>query len=238
MSVEYKYGPRDLGDSADLAVSRLAAAIGEPARARMLFALMDDHARTSTELATIANISASTASVHLARLVREGLVTMLAQGKHHYYRLAGADVARALESLRVVTGARTAFVPRTPSVLRIARTCYDHIAGTIGVVLHDRMLALGWLERARGSTYAVTPAGDRSLGALGIEVDALAARRRKLAFGCLDWSERRHHLGGALAAALLETARRRRWVTQERDSRALAITALGRRELRARFGIT
>ena len=129
-------------------MSSIAAAIGEPARARMLYMLMDGHARTSTELAVVAGVSPSTASVHLGRLKDERLVTVLVQGKHRYHSLDGASVAAALEALSVVAGSpRPRFVPGTPSRLRSARTCYDHLAGTIGVALHDRLTALSWLRR-------------------------------------------------------------------------------------------
>jgi DNA-binding transcriptional ArsR family regulator len=123
----------------DVGVSRIAAAIGEPARARMLYCLMDGHARTSTELAVVAEVSPSTASVHLSRLKTERLVKVLVQGKHRFYSLEGPNVASALEGLSVLAGgSRDKFVPSTPSRLRAARTCYDHMAGTVGVALHDR----------------------------------------------------------------------------------------------------
>jgi DNA-binding transcriptional ArsR family regulator len=220
-------------------VSSIADAIGEPARARMLYSLMDGHARTSTELAVVAEVSPSTASVHLSRLKDERLVNVVAQGKHRYYSIANANVATALEALSVLAGGpRQRFVPTTPSRLRAARTCYDHLAGTIGVLLHDRFIALSWLEPAgRVKDYAITPAGERALDALGIDVDGLRRQRRRLAFGCLDWSERRPHLGGALAADVLRIALQRRWLRQDLDSRALTVTALGARELQKRFGI-
>src|SRR5580704_10245021 len=140
----------------DDAVSRIAAAIGEPARARILYCLVDGHARTSTELAMVADVSPSTASVHLNRLKTEHLVKVLIQGKHRYYSLEGPNVAMVLEGLSVLAGgARDQFVPTTPSRLRAARTCYDHLAGTVGVSLHDRFRALGWLSagsKIAGST--------------------------------------------------------------------------------------
>src|SRR3979490_2037819 len=124
---------------AEIAVSRIAAAIGEPARARMLFCLMDGHARTSTELAVVAGVSPSTASVHLHRLKAARLVKVLIQGKHRYYSLEGPDGANVLEGLSVLPGgSREKFVPTTPSRLCAARTCYDHMAGRAGVSLHDR----------------------------------------------------------------------------------------------------
>jgi hypothetical protein len=199
----------------------------------MLYNLLDGHARTSTELAMVAEVSPSTASVHLKRLKLERLVKVFVQGKHRYYSLEGPRVARALEGLSVLAGGgRSAFVPNTPSRLRAARTCYDHLAGTLGVSLHDRFQALGWL-----SGYDLTPAGVTAFAALGIDVDATRALRRRFAYACLDWSERRPHVGGALGAAILNVALKRKWVAQDLDSRALDVTSLGRREMLARFGL-
>ncbi|MDE3052778.1 MAG: helix-turn-helix transcriptional regulator [Gemmatimonadota bacterium] len=229
----------DAPHDVDAAVSRIAAAIGDPARARMLFTLLDDRARTSTELAHVAGVSPSTASAHLARLRDQRLVRVDAQGKHRYYRLDGARVARALEELSVLAGRpRHAFVPSTPDRLRGARTCYDHVAGALGVVLHDRFRSLGWLRAAADdSGYQITTKGVEGFGALGVRLDDARAARRRFAFGCLDWSERRSHLGGALGAAFLDLLLRRHWVARHRDDRALEVTALGRRELSSRLGV-
>lgn len=226
-------------DHAETAVSAIAAAIGEPARARILFCLMDGHARTSTELSVVANVSASTTSVHLDRLKATRLVNVQVQGKHRFYSLAGANVARALEGLTVLAGvSRRKLVPNTPNRLRVARTCYDHMAGALGVLLHDRLKALRWLSagtKDKNNAYDLTNDGTRALAGLGIEIEELRALRRRFACPCLDWSERRPHLGGALGAALLEVALKRKWVVQDLDSRALAITSYGRRELQSRF---
>jgi DNA-binding transcriptional ArsR family regulator len=223
----------------DAAVPRIAAAIGEPARARMLYCLMDGRARTSTELAVVGGVSPSTASVHLGRLKTARLVTVLVQGKHRYYSLNGESVARALEALNVLAGRpRPQFAPRTPSRLRAARTCYDHMAGTVAVALHDRLKALKWVTPdSPGGEYTLTTAGATALDALGIDLASTRALRRRFAFACLDWSERRPHLGGALGAALLELALRRKWVARDLDSRILSVTAAGRRDLLARFGV-
>ncbi|MGD1093401.1 MAG: helix-turn-helix transcriptional regulator [Bryobacteraceae bacterium] len=224
----------------DIAASRIAAAIGEPARARMLYCLVDGRARTSTELAVVADVTPSTASVHLQRLKTERLVKVFAQGKHRYYSLEGANVAAALEALSVLAGgSRDVFVPNTPNRLRAARTCYDHIAGTLGVLLHDRLQALGWLSVSSNvdNTYDITPAGAKAFESLGIDLDATRSLRRRFACACLDWSERRPHLGGALGAAILKVALKKKWVTQDLDSRALGITSLGRREILARFAL-
>ena len=233
------------GPGSDAAVARIAAAIGEPARARMLYCLADGRARTSTELAVVADVTPSTASVHLQRLKTQRLVKVFAQGKHRYYSLEGANVGAALEALSVLAGgSRDAFVPNTPSRLRAARTCYDHIAGTLGVSLHDRFTALGWLSvdsaAADGNgdnACDLTLKGTRAFEALGVDVEATRAQRRRFAYACVDWSERRPHLGGALGAALLNAALKRKWVVQDLDSRALEITGLGKRELLARFSL-
>jgi DNA-binding transcriptional ArsR family regulator len=222
----------------DTAVSRIAAAIGEPARARILYCLMDGHARTSTELAVVAGVSPSTASVHLQRLKAAHLIRVVVQGKHRYYSLEGPDVANVLEGLSVLAGgARDKFVPNTPNRLCAARTCYDHLAGRVGVSLHDRFRTLGWLSDDNNNAYELTSAGTRAFETLGINLEATRALRRRFACACLDWSERRPHVGGALGAALLKIALKKKWVTQDLDSRALAITRFGRREMLSRFGL-
>lgn len=225
-------------DRADLAAARIAAAIGEPARARMLYALMDGRARTSTELGVIAEVSPSTASIHLQRLKNEGLIQVAVQGKHRYYTLGGSRVAKTLESLNVLAGSVTPFEPSTPARLRDARTCYDHLAGTAGVQLHDRLVKMRWIHPADGSdAYDVTPSGAKALETLGIDIDDVRALRRRFAYACLDWSERRPHIGGAVGAALLGSFLKKRWLSQDLDSRALSVTSLGRREFNDRFGV-
>ena len=226
----------DVESATDLAAGRIASAIGEPARARMLYCLLDGHARTSTELGIVAGVSASTASVHLHQLQNANLVSVVAQGKHRYYRLRTPQVARVLENLSVLAGGHNRFVPNTPSRLRIARTCYDHAAGSLGVLLHDRILAMGWLSTNAGD-YNLTVAGAKAFMAAGIDAEAAHSARRRFAYPCLDWSERRPHIGGAIGAALLAYLLKRRWVVQEPDCRALSPTRTGRRELLARFEI-
>jgi DNA-binding transcriptional ArsR family regulator len=236
------YQSMDVSLYTDSVVSSIAAAIGEPARARMLYCLMDGHARTSTELAVVAGVSPSTASVHLHRLKKANLVKVLVQGKHRFYSLEGLDVARVLEGLSILAAVpRKQFVPSTPSRLRVARTCYDHLAGMVGVALHDRFRAFGWLSSTakrndKDDAYDVTPDGEKEFGAFGIDLEGARALRRRFACPCLDWSERRPHVGGALGAALLKVALKRKWVLRELDSRALHVTGLGRREMHARFG--
>src|SRR5271156_4341088 len=162
----------NVAEHPDLAVSKIAAAIGEPARARILYCLLDGHARTSTELAVVAEVTPSTASAHLNRLKTERLIKVFGQGKYRYYSLDGPNVARTLEGLSVLAGAsHDQFVPSTPSPLRAARTCYDHMAGAIAVSLHNRFKALGWLAAdSKGSdhAYELTQAGAKAFEALGI----------------------------------------------------------------------
>src|SRR5579864_2262170 len=176
----------------------------------MLYCLLDWHARTSTELTIIAGVSPSTASVHLHRLQDEALVKVLSQGKHRYYSLGGPNVARVLEGLSVLAaGSPGTFVPNTPNRLRVARTCYDHMAGTLGVLLHDRLKSLGWLFHSptgRDDAYELTTDGAMSLAALGLDIEGARAPRRRFAYACLDWSERRPHMGGSLGAALFTLA--------------------------------
>lgn len=223
----------------DIGVSQVAAAIAEPARTKILCSLMDGHARTSTELAAIAEVSASTASAHLARLKELALVRLHVQGRHRYYSLADKRVAQALEALMVIgQNSAPSFQARTPDRLQFARTCYDHMAGTLAVLLHDRMIEAGWLLEVDEQVYQLSEGGEALFESLGIEVKDLSRVRRRFACPCLDWSMRRPHLGGALGAALLQAAIKRKWLTQDLDSRALALTALGRKEISARFMLT
>jgi DNA-binding transcriptional ArsR family regulator len=212
----------------------------------MLYCLMDGRARTSTELAMVADVSPSTASVHLNRLKTDHLVKLLVQGKHRYYSLDGPNVAVVLEGLNVLAGGSSDhFVPTSPNQLRSARTCYDHMAGTVGVALHDRFRALGWFSASSNragskldsDAYDLSAAGTKAFEALGIDVAAIRTLRRRFACACLDWSERRPHLGGALGAAVLQVALNKKWVQHELDSRALGITKFGRRDMLARFGL-
>ena len=231
----------DVEDAADIAASDIAAAIGDPARARILYSLMDGHARTSTELSVVADVSPSTASGHLNRLKSARLVNVVVQGKHRYYNLAGLGVAEVLEGLVVLAGERrSAFIPRTPSRLRNARTCYDHLAGSVGVAIHDRFEELAWIviePAEKGGVYGVTSEGEAGFRALGIDMGATRRQRRRFACGCLDWSERRAHLAGAMGAALLEAALRQKWLRQELDCRAITVTSHGRSQFRRYLGI-
>lgn len=218
-------------------LARVASAIAEPARSRMLCCLLDGCARTSTELAVVSGVGAPTASAHLQRMKQLGLVNVWVQGRHRYYRLASADVAHALEALLVVASpAIRRFVPSTPAPLRMARNCYDHLAGTLGVAWHDRLRVMGWLVLAEDAIdYELTTLGVRELAELGVAAEL--PTRRRFAYPCMDWSMRRLHVGGALGASLLELGLKRTWLQRQLDSRALTVTAKGHRELDTIFGI-
>jgi DNA-binding transcriptional ArsR family regulator len=224
----------------DASISQVAAAIAEPARARMLCSLMDGRARTSTELAVIGEVSPSTASVHLARLKLQKLVKVLAQGKHRYYRLADERVATTLESLMVLAGTRAKpFVANTPAHLRWARTCYDHMAGELAVALHDRLFKNKWIAKASrdDGAYELTALGARELASRGIDMAPDLSGRRRIACACLDWSERQSHIGGVMGAALLRSSLRHKWILKDLDSRVLRVTRRGQKEFFDRFGV-
>jgi DNA-binding transcriptional ArsR family regulator len=231
----------DAESSADAMISRIATAIGEPARTRMLLSLMDGRARTSTELAMLADVTPSTASVHLNRLKDEKLVKVSAQGRHRYYSLQGPRVARVLEGLNVLAGGVGGrFVPNTPEALRKARTCYDHIAGAVAVALHDQFIQEGWLISDSGdgpNAYDVSRTGAKKLALIGIDVSEARALRRRFAYRCLDWSERRPHIAGALGAAILKHALASKWVSRDLNSRALLLTRFGERAIFEQLGI-
>ena len=222
--------------------TQIAALVGEPARAGMLHALMDGRALTASELARVAGITPQTASGHLSRLTAAGLLGVEQQGRHRYHRLASPAVARMLESMMqavaVLTPAPVQVGPRDPA-LRAARTCYDHLAGRLGVALADAMVASGHVELGDDAGL-VTDAGTVWLGRLGIDVDALATGRRSsrvLCRPCLDWSERRPHLAGAVGAALCAHSFGQGWIRRVRGSRAVAITPKGERAYREQLGL-
>lgn len=219
-------------------IARVAALIGDGARADILTALLADRALTATELAAIAGITKQTVSAHLAKLVEAGLLAVEAQGRHRYFRLAGADVAQLLESLMGVafrTGAlRLVPGPREPA-LRKARVCYDHLAGALGVLAYDGLCARGWLAGS-GTSLHLTQGGAEGLAAFGVDPAAAARQRRAFCRPCLDWGERRHHLGGALGAALLDRLYALRWASRAKGSRVVVFTARGEQAWREAFG--
>jgi DNA-binding transcriptional ArsR family regulator len=223
-------------------VAAAAALIGNPGRAAMLGALMDGRALPATELATAAGLSAAGASEHLAQLLAGGLLTVVREGRHRYYRLADERVTSVLEGLATLgqaqPGPRTSAKRQRDNPLRFARTCYDHLAGESGVLiasaLQDRML----LVPGEGKRFLVTPAGARWFAdKLGIEVGALKPARHGIACGCLDWTERRYHLAGPLGASLLRRCFDLGLLRRGKEHRAVRVTAAGARFLARELGV-
>jgi DNA-binding transcriptional ArsR family regulator len=242
---------------ADLAA--LGAALAEPARARIMLALGDGRALPATVLAAEAGVAPSTASEHLARLVAAGLLDVLPQGRHRYYRLAGPQVGELLEVLaRVAPTApvRSLRQGTRAEAVRTARTCYDHLAGRLGVELMGALIAAGHVTggdgrhdpettvhdrlsaRGRDLTYRLVPAGAAALTALGVDLPAADADGSIALRYCVDWTEQRHHLSGAVGKALADRLLELGWVRRADAGRAVHVTDLGRRELPAQLGVS
>ena len=214
-------------------IPRVANLFADPARARILSTLMDGTTRPAGELAYAANISAQSASAHLAKLVDGGLLVSEAQGRHRYFRIASADVAHAIESLASLSVAAQPRIPRSPLPSKSvpiqflhARTCYDHLAGETAVNVLEAILKAKWLTAA-GRDFRVTRLGEKQLAALDVDLAIARRSRRAFARACVDLTQRRPHLGGALGAALLDLYFARGWIARARHSRAVSITPKG-----------
>jgi DNA-binding transcriptional ArsR family regulator len=220
-------------------IAEIAALVGEPARANMLLALMDGRALTAGELAYAARVAPQTASGHLGKLVGARLLALEKQGRHRYFRLASPAVADLLEGLMAVAvdGAPRYRPPsRGDEALRLARACYDHLAGRLGVALADTFLSRGHIV-LDDDAGQVTAEGGRFFDEFGLDLACAESQRRRFCRPCLDWSERRRHLGGAVGAALAARCFELGWIERVKDSRAVTITASGRNGLLATFSI-
>jgi DNA-binding transcriptional ArsR family regulator len=221
---------------ADVDIAAPASLMGDATRATFLMALSQGHSLPASELARRARVTPSTASIQLAKLVEGGLLTVESNGRHRYYGLTDPNVATAIESLAVIAPRRPASSlkqARVGSELQAARTCYDHLAGALGVALLDA------LQRQRLLTTQLEPTkrGVKRFSELGIDVDELARRRRPLAKRCLDWTERRHHLAGSLGAALATRCFELGWIERLPSSRAVRATEKGHRALIREFSL-
>lgn len=220
-------------------IAEVAALVGDPARANMLCALLGGRALTATELAFAAGVSPQTTSGHLGKLHAARLVVLMKQGRHRYYRLAGQHVGQMLESImNVALTGPPRFQPksRLDDELRHARTCYDHIAGVVGVGLAELMTGREFVVLG-DEAGEVTPAGMDFLARLGVDLPAVRTKRRIFCRPCLDWTERRSHIGGAVGAALANRCFELKWIERVRDSRALTITPAGRKGLMEFFDL-
>jgi DNA-binding transcriptional ArsR family regulator len=231
----------------DVDLPAVAALIADPSRAAMLDALLSGGRHSARELAVAAGIAPSTATEHLDRLERGGLVVAERVGRRREVRLAGPEVGRALEGLAEIAPAKKVTGLRAwhhGEALRAARSCYDHLAGQAGVALADGLVAGGALELGDGA-FALTGRGAERLAGFGLDIDAILGAKRATARACVDWSERRPHVGGALGAALLDTLLDRRWVARAPQAggakatrgRVLRVTDAGRAGLRAALGV-
>lgn len=220
-------------------ITRIAAQIGEPARANILQALMGGQALTAGELALEAGVQPATASGHLRQMQDAGLISPHKQGRHRYFALSGPDVAHVLEALIGLAEQqghkRTRPGPRDPA-LRHARICYDHLAGTVAVRVFDSLTRQGFLKPG-GEALTLSPAGQTFFTDMGLDLPVLKAKRRPLCRVCLDWSERRSHLAGSLGAALYAHMLGNGWARRSKDSRLVTITPKGLTELQERFGL-
>jgi len=230
-------GEQDVADVADVAA--VARVLASPARTAMLELLLDGRAHPAGDLAREAGVALSTASAHLAELVEAGLVDAEPSGRQRRYRLTKPEVARAIEALAVVAPRRRVSSLRTASAaerLREGRTCYDHLAGRLGVALTDALIARRAL-RGRDGAFDVTRSGERLLGSMGVDVGAAREHRRPLTLACADWTERRSHLAGALGAELCDRLFELGWIARRGSGRAVALTDSGSTRLRELLGL-
>jgi DNA-binding transcriptional ArsR family regulator len=218
---------------------KVSALIGDPSRAAMLLSLMDGRALTASELANRARISPQTASSHLSKLVEGGLLALESHGRHRYYRLRNRQVAEALEgllSLAPPQPVRSLRESDEMKALAYARTCYDHLAGVIGVKLTEQMLSAEWLKENSGE-FQLTAIGEESLVKFGVDFSSMRRSRRAFARPCLDWTERRYHLAGALGAAIASRMFELQWLKRSPSNRSVHVTEEGRTGLSEVFGL-
>lgn len=226
--------------SDDVRMAEIAALVGDPARANILSALMGGRALTAMELSGAAGVSPQTTSGHLGKLAGANLIAGVKQGRHRYFRIATPQVAEMLEAIMaVVADAPPRYRPRSKAddAMRAARTCYDHVAGLLGVGLADR-LAERKLIVLGAEAGEVTPSGAEFLSKLGVELSAARTRRRLFCRPCVDWTERRPHIGGAVGAALASRLFELKWIERVHNSRVLMITPAGRRGLHETFALS
>lgn len=221
-------------------IATVASLVADPARTAMLIVLLDGRALPAGELAYAAGVTAQTASSHLAKLLSGGFLTVETEGRHRYYRLAGSHVAQALEGLSAIRPAepiRRMAISSKARDLRVARCCYDHLAGQIGVAVANGLQERRFLVPAAEKRFEVTPAGVEWFGSIGLEVGALKPSRRGVARQCLDWTERTHHLAGPLGVEFMRVICASGWLRRSNGSRAVQITPKGRVELKRQLGV-
>lgn len=215
-------------------IVRVGSILADPTRAEILATLMDGRAYTGSELARHVGVAASTASEHLSKLINEGMVTVEPQGRHRYFRM-NRSTAEMLESIGLATETATEIDVKAPASLVHARSCYDHLAGEVAVEMFDFMVEQGFIEPVEHTILKVTDSGHEFLEDLGLDMSTLADGSRPLARSCLDWTQRRHHLGGGAGAALLDTMLSKRWVVKGSRPRSITVTNLGKKQISSYF---
>ncbi len=224
---------------AEPSMASIGALIGSPARSAMLALLFDGRALTATELSHAAGVSAATASEHLGKLVSGGLLLCEKHGRHRYYKLAGDEVAEALEPLIHLVRHKPAPIREISpeqKQIRCARLCYDHIAGALGVSITTAMVDQGYLD-VQDRHYEITASGENFFAELGIDLESLRKARRQFAPQCLDWSERKPHVAGALGAAITDMAFELKWIERTKHRRIIKLTDLGREQFKQKLGL-
>jgi DNA-binding transcriptional ArsR family regulator len=223
--------------NATVSLSKAASLIADPSRSAMLWSLLGGESRPASELAMIANVSPQTASNHLRLLLDAGFLKAESAGRNRFFRLATPTVGVALESLAAAVGGKiNGIAQHSAPELVFSRTCYDHLAGELGVAILNRLREKNYL-REQERDYRLTTSGARFLDALAIDRDGTTAKRRRFAYPCLDWSQRVPHLGGALGAALLAWLFHSKTIARQRGTRAVRVTDTGRKVLNEAFQI-
>ncbi|HTX57176.1 MAG TPA: winged helix-turn-helix domain-containing protein [Candidatus Acidoferrales bacterium] len=221
-------------------VAEVGALIGDPGRAAMLMALIDGRELSASELALRAGVTPQAASAHLKKLTGAGMILGRTAGRHRFFRLASSEIGHALESLAAIASpVRIVALDQSTKFerMRAARSCYDHLAGRLGVAVTDALVSREAIAR-RGSAFVLARSAPRVFGDLAIDLDEVHSRRREFARACTDWTERRAHLAGSLGASLLELFLRNRWIARTPNDRSLRVTPEGTRELRRRLDLT
>jgi DNA-binding transcriptional ArsR family regulator len=220
--------------------ARVARLLASPARSSVVDALMAGKPLAAGELARVAGVGASTVSEHLTELVDGGLITVISSGRHRYFQLASTEVATALEALSLICPAvpvRSLRQSMAEDSLRLARLCYDHVAGAVGVAVLDQMISVGWVISGTGEDFDVTDGGGQALATIGVDLERCRRARRHFARSCLDWSERRPHLAGAVGAGLTAAFLDRGWLRKGGTGRGLAVTDTGALGLEEIFNV-
>ena len=217
--------------NAKFPLATTAALIADPARSAILLALLDGRALAAGELACAANVSAQSASMHLAQLLQGGFVELRREGRHRYYRIGSPEIAHAIEALGCISSLRKHKPIGESASIRYARTCYDHLAGILAVNLAGAFERSRYIVAHDERQYRLTPTGEAFFNEWSIDVEALRKSRRSFAKRCLDWTERRDHIAGALGAAICQKMVDSRWIRRDRDSRVVHLTSAGREKL-------